>query len=408
MLLFGRIFTNIGDSFYTVAAMWLVYELGGSTFYTGLAGFLSILPRIIQFLSGPMIDRIPLRKLLVFTQVAQGVLVTLIPIMAYFNILTITVVLIVAPLLTTFNVFVYPAQLAALPRIIPKNQLMKGNSLFSLSYQGVDIAFNALAGILISLIGVYTLYIIDAFTFAFAAIFFMQLSMGVENRIKPSEKQKFIVSFKSYWEELKEGSAILFNTFFSRLLAGAIIINLVGGATFVVLPAFASEQGGAHWYGFLLAAQAIGVFVGVSIAPYLNMEKYRLGMIYIVAFFISGILWTTSIFMPSMLATVIIYGLAWVPGGVVNILIFTVIQRLIPKNMLGRVFSAVTSISGLAMPLGSLGGGILGTYFGSSTVILLSGLSVTIVSIIWLIDPIVRSIPSTASMDENTFTVVAK
>lgn len=44
LLFVGRILTNIGDSLYAVAAMWLVYDLGGSTLYTGLAGFLSILP----------------------------------------------------------------------------------------------------------------------------------------------------------------------------------------------------------------------------------------------------------------------------------------------------------------------------------------------------------------------------
>ncbi|WP_308737383.1 hypothetical protein [Paenibacillus sp. PCH8] len=61
LMFFGRILTNIGDSLYAVSAMWLVYNLGGSSFYTGLAGFLSILPKIIQLLSGPMIDRIPIR-----------------------------------------------------------------------------------------------------------------------------------------------------------------------------------------------------------------------------------------------------------------------------------------------------------------------------------------------------------
>ncbi|HEY4391601.1 MAG TPA: MFS transporter, partial [Paenibacillus sp.] len=58
VLFVGRILTNIGDNLYAVAAMWLVYNLGGSTLYTGLAGFLSILPRIIQLFSGPMIDRV--------------------------------------------------------------------------------------------------------------------------------------------------------------------------------------------------------------------------------------------------------------------------------------------------------------------------------------------------------------
>ncbi len=49
MMFIGRIVTNVGDSLYSVAMMWLVYELGGSTIYTGIAGFLSVFPRVIQF-----------------------------------------------------------------------------------------------------------------------------------------------------------------------------------------------------------------------------------------------------------------------------------------------------------------------------------------------------------------------
>ncbi|MDQ0175499.1 hypothetical protein ACFOS2_14905 [Bacillus chungangensis] len=82
-MFFGRVISNIGDSLYTVAAMWLVYDLGGSTFYTGLAGFLTILPRFIQFISGPLIDRLPIRPLLIITQSIQSILLLFIPIAHY-------------------------------------------------------------------------------------------------------------------------------------------------------------------------------------------------------------------------------------------------------------------------------------------------------------------------------------
>ena len=57
LIIFRRIFTNIGDSLYYVAAMWLVYKLSGNPFYSGLAGFLTLLPSALQFLTGPFVDR---------------------------------------------------------------------------------------------------------------------------------------------------------------------------------------------------------------------------------------------------------------------------------------------------------------------------------------------------------------
>ena len=49
----GRLVTNAGDSLYAVAAMWLVYDLTGSTAYTGLAGALTMGPQLLQGVPGP-------------------------------------------------------------------------------------------------------------------------------------------------------------------------------------------------------------------------------------------------------------------------------------------------------------------------------------------------------------------
>ncbi|MGA9230563.1 MAG: MFS transporter, partial [Exiguobacterium oxidotolerans] len=54
-LLAGRLVTNIGDSLYYIAAMWLVHDIGQSAFYTGLAGFVILSPKALQFLAGPLV-----------------------------------------------------------------------------------------------------------------------------------------------------------------------------------------------------------------------------------------------------------------------------------------------------------------------------------------------------------------
>lgn len=66
-LFVGRIVTNAGDSVYFVAAMWLAFELGGSSFYTGLAGALTLAPRALQYVVGPLVDRRSKRRVLVVT-----------------------------------------------------------------------------------------------------------------------------------------------------------------------------------------------------------------------------------------------------------------------------------------------------------------------------------------------------
>ena len=186
LMFFGRILTNIGDSLYAVAAMWLVYDLGGSTLYTGLAGLLSIFPRVIQLFSGPLIDRYPVRTVLVVTQVVQGALLLLIPFAYYSGFLTVGLVLAITPVLSTINNWVYPAQMAALPRFLDKKHLTQGNSLFSLAYQGIDVACNALSGILIVLIGAVSLYIWNSIGFFVGALLFVQLRLPASPRLQPA------------------------------------------------------------------------------------------------------------------------------------------------------------------------------------------------------------------------------
>ncbi|MED4017525.1 MFS transporter [Sutcliffiella cohnii] len=409
----GRVVTNIGDTMYAVAAMWLVSDLGGSTFYTGLAGFLTIIPRFVQFFAGPFIDRIPIRPLLIMTQCIQSILLLIIPIAHYFDVITVTLVLIISPIITTFNMLVYPAQMASLPKFVEPKDLTKANSLFTFAYQGIETGCNAIAGVLLVTIGAFSIYLIDSVMFLMGAILFSLIKLPEQQRKEKSD-ESFIVHFKKYGVELKEGISILLNKTFSRLLLGIIAINLVGGATFVVLPEFSKLQGGAEIFGLLLMAQALGSISGALLTPYLKLEKFGIGKVYATAFIISGILWATSVFSPWTWLMIVIYGLAWFPGGVTNILVNTFIQRGIPKHLLGRVFSASFSLSGIAMPIGSLIGGILGVVVGSVYIIFLSGVVVFFVGVFWILDKVTRSLPKSEDVTENTFikkplpTVVAK
>lgn len=411
----GRVLTNIGDSLYAVAAMWLVYDLGGSTLYTGLAGFLSIIPRVIQLLSGPLIDRIPVKSILVFSQLFQGLILLIVPVAYYFGFLTVGLVLTITPILSTCNMWVYPAQMTALPKILDKKSLTQGNSLFSIAYQGIDVACNAISGVLIVALGAVSLYLWNALGFFIGALLFIQLRIPSvpsitsqhetkDHTVAASDSNRSEPSFmKSYLADMKEGIRLLVATPLSRLLFGIIMVNAAGGATFTVLPAFSDNLGGAGIYGMLLMAQALGSLVGAIAAPYLKLERITLGSLYSGAFMISGLAWSLCIFIPWPWLTVIVYGLAWVSGGVTNVMINTVIQKGIPSQNLGSVFAAASAMSGIAMPVGSLIGGALGIWIGGSGVIVWCGIAIVMVSLYWRFDPVTRRLPSSDQIHGSLF-----
>ena len=105
----GRVVTDIGDTLYLVGAMWLIWELTGSSFYTGLAAALLRLPGVFSVFIGPFVDRWQLRRILLSTQIINAVGVLVVPLAAATGHLSVWLILLLIPTLQFVNSFVYPA-----------------------------------------------------------------------------------------------------------------------------------------------------------------------------------------------------------------------------------------------------------------------------------------------------------
>ncbi len=403
LLFLGRMVTNMGDSIYYVAAMWLVYELGGSAFYTGLAGFLTLIPNTLQFLVGPLVDKWQIKKLLILTQVLQAILVLIIPVAHYTGVLNVTMILVIMPLLSALNQFVYPAQSSLLPRIIKKEQLVKGNSLFSFAFQGVDLAFNAIAGILVTLLGAVTLYMIDAVTFIIAAILFSLIKLNKEKEANGTEKKKqsVQVAFEQYKYDLREGFSIVFSTHLAKFLLGSVVANFSIGAVYAILPAFADSRGGSDLYGIYLAAISGGALIGALSASW--FERFPLGKLTIGLFFIGGFSWILSGLIGVNSLSIVLFGLSWIPIGATNVIMGAAVQSIVPQKLLGRVFSVVSSMGALAMPFGSLSGGYFGDVLGANVVYITCAAGILFVSLAWILNRTLRSLPHTKELNPEEF-----
>lgn len=404
-LFFGRVVTNIGDSIYAVAAMWLVYELSSSAFYTGLAGFLTRIPQTFQFLAGPLIDRWSLRRTLVVTQLLQFIFVLIIPIAYYAGMLTVTVVLVVMPLIATVEQFAYPAQTVALPKIIKKEQLVKGNTLFSFAYQGIDLAFYGVAGILVTMIGAVSIYLLDSITFAIALLLFW--SLHIPNDEKRIEKRSSgMKAIKNYGKDLLVGFRFVYHSIIRKFFIATVAANFTFGVAFAVMPVYADFRGGSTTYGFLIAAFSGGFLIGALLTTV--FEHFPLGMTMIVTYLFSTIAWVSSVFIPSQWGSIIVFGLAIVPLGATQVLMAAAGQRMIPEDLLARVFSVITSVSAASMPIGSLIGGIFGDLFGGPIIFALGSLGMLFVSLVWLIIPELRTIPKVDAIDPHKYGLADK
>lgn len=395
----GRIVTNAGDSLYTIAAFWLIQDLTGSSFYTGIAGVLLLAPPILQFLTGPFIDRWSLRRVLVGTQSVQAVILLLVPVTDWTGYLSVWVVLFVIPLLAIINQFVYPAQRTLLPRIVDEDDLVDANSAFSVAKDGMNLLFNAVGGILITVLGAVPLFMVNSGTFIVSALLFAAIQVPVrENSDEQSDMSPEVqTAFTEYTTELKAGVSYLRGTLLVPIMLVAAVVNFVVGAMMAVLPKFATIHGGPEIYGALLAAMGGGMLLGSLVAS--AIEYLQFGYTMIAGFMISFGAWLGIVYSPWASLTVVLYVVAWVPAGIYNVMEEAMIQSNVDENKLGRVNSVATSLAMFTLPIGSFVAGVVSSYVGVRSIVLVSGTSFFVVAIYVLVHPQLRRLPAVADID---------
>lgn len=406
LLIIGRLVTNIGDSLYSIAGMWLVFELTRSPFYTGLAGFLISIPIASQFLIGPLIDKWNQKLILIFTQITQAILLLFIPLAYYLNILEVWIVLFIMPIIVLVQQFVYPTQSAVLPKIVKEEELVKANTLMTLTYQGSDIIFTALSGLILLKFGAIKLLMIASIFFLTSTIIFLFLKLPIKiSEFTVKQDVTYLDSaFKDYLNDLKNGYTFIRKSFIPKFLIASIIANFMLGAVTANLPTYAFNRGGESYYGYYLSSLAGGMLIGALVTPLFS--KFPLGKLTIYGFMLSGCSWLIAAFIDSTMISIIFFGLSQVVFGLTNILFLSVLQRLLPEAFLGRVFTFIGSVAMIATPLGSLSGGIIITMIGSEKLLYLGAIATFFISIYWFLSPILRSIPSAELMDAKKYGLI--
>ncbi|UPV74174.1 MFS transporter [Halorussus limi] len=390
-LLAGRTVSVLGDGFYAVAAMWLVYDLTGSTAYTGLAGFLTRAPGVLKVLVGPLVDRFPLGRTITLSEVAQALLVLVVPLAAAAGRPSVWVVLVAMPLLALANLFSGPAQNAAVPRLVSDERMVRANSVAKVVGKTADAAARAVAGAVVAATSAVALYVVDAATFVLAGSVFASLSIPERGRgpDEGAESAESALDLDGYLADLREGFGVVSGSVVGLMLAGSMLANFLTGVALAVLPAFADAVGGAETYGLLLAGMTVGGVVGSMLAA--AVDGVPLGQTVVVGFVAAGLAWVGAVALPGRTATVALFATSRVPVGVYNVSASATLQTGVPDELLGRVTALVGSASSLVLPAGMLLGGVLGARLGSRTVMLASGVGSVLLAAYWAAVPSLRT-----------------
>ena len=155
--------TVIGANLTVFAVPVQLYVLTRSSAYVGLAGLFALVPLIVfGLLGGAWADAMDRRTLLIISSVGLAGSSVLLWLQAALALNNVWAVLVLLSVQQGFYAVNWPARGAAIPRMLPADQLPAANSLNMTVQQFGAIVGPLLAGVLLRWVDLSTLYLIDA------------------------------------------------------------------------------------------------------------------------------------------------------------------------------------------------------------------------------------------------------
>lgn len=357
----------LGTWVQAVAQSWLVFQLTDSAFLLGLVGFLSSVPVfILSLFAGVVADRVSKKAILLFTQHVFMLLAFALAVLTQLKLITPAQIMFIAVLNGTVMAFDAPARQAVVVELTGKRHLLNAIALNSAAFNSARVIGPALAGILISSIGMSGCFYLNGISFVAVIIaLFLIKTQG------PSQKGGGTMFIR----EIVEGLSFIGKNRVILILVGMVAVTSLFGISYVILmPVFAKDilKVGVGGLGVLMSSAGCGALVAALMLARLGDLKNKGRMLAVSSLVFSAflVLFSLSKNYAFSLFTLAIIG--WASVTAIS-LINTLLQQLAPDRLRGRLMSVFMFTFAGIMPFGNLMAGALSQAWGASLTVLLGG-----------------------------------
>lgn len=387
---FTQVFVLISIQFYFLSLSWMTLDLTGSTVLLGTILTITAIPRlIIMPIGGALADIISPSKLLKFNIILLFIASLFFTISMFVGYLQIWMLVVFAIIFGISTALFLPTSFSIIPKLVNTDRLQPANSLAQLSLQLSTSIGPALAGLIISIFGLPSIYL--TITIFFAISFLFSLSIG---HVDTNNKNTDSLSLKGLFVDIVGGIKIVRSIpLLSALIIISALLNIsVIGPQQIGLPYIAQTtlEGGAHNLGFIMSALGVGTLIGSLLIGLFNNIKSPITVAFSVGILLGGIWSFVGVFPSSLevVTTILFFSGACI--GILNVLILTLIHKSSPKNALGRIMSLQLLGSTGIQPLSFLVVGWLLDLISVTTLFVLSGLLISFTSLISIINKNIR------------------
>ncbi len=234
---FGQMISLIGTWMQNIGQDWLVLKLTNSAFLLGVVSALQFLPMLfLSLFAGVVIDRLPKRKILIFTQTSLMVTALALATLTALNAINYWEILVLATIVGFINTIDNPARQSFIIDLVGKEDLMNAISLNSSIFNAARIIGPGIAGVLIGLLGYALCFYLNALSFI-AVITGLILIDVKMNKSRAMLKKEDVIA------DIKEGLLYIKNTpiIFATILMMAVLSTFAINFN-VLVPVFAKTS----------------------------------------------------------------------------------------------------------------------------------------------------------------------
>jgi len=394
----GATVSLAGDGVYVVALAWQVYELSNSPTALSLVGVAWTLPvGIFVLIGGVISDRFERRRIMIAADIVRAVAVATIGVLSLTGAIELWHLIVLAAVFGTGEAFFGPAFTSIVPEIVPRHLLLQANSLDQFIRPFAFLLVGpALGGLMVATIGPGQAFMLDAGTFLVSATAIFLMRYRPAPRGEKEEPTSML-------RDLREGFVFVraHAWLWATLLAAAVFLLAYWGPVEVLVPyRVRNELGGdANDFGLVLACGGIGAILAAFLLGQRGLPRRHITFMYsawgfgslaLVGFGLAGAVWQLQVIS-------LLEGLLFTGGMVVW---GTLVQTLVPTEILGRVTSLDWFVSTSLVPVSFALTGPVSAGLGVQTTLVVAGLLAAGVTFIFLLVPDVRDTESDDSLEE--------
>ncbi|MEV4724274.1 MFS transporter [Micromonospora humida] len=361
LLLIASVTSSLGNWVYRLALPLLVLHLTGSALSTSLLYAIEYLPFLLLSLPGGVFaDRWDRRRLLIAGDATAGVIALGLALLVVMDMQVIWPIYLVAFALSCVEPIYHPAFQSFLPQIVPANRLGQANGWLQSGENVTTMIGPVVAGGLIALTGFEVTILVNAVSFFVSALAILAIR-GTDAVTRVARTAR-----ASLTNEIREALAYIFRKN-KVLMAGSLMFTGTNFAIWLIQANFifylvSYRKLSPDVIGIVLAAQGVGAVLGAAVAGRL-IRQVAPARVLIGTTALAGLVTLFLIPLHSPVAIAIVWGLLYALGSINPVAWFTLRQKIVPNELLGRVVATTRMLAFASIPVSAMVAGVIETTF---------------------------------------------